>query len=333
MTENILSDYRMLKELTQKFGPSGNEKEVSDYIAAQIHPLVDKVESDPLGNLVAHRKGSGLRVMIACHMDEVGVMITHIDERGYLYFSPVGGLISSELVNKRVIFQNKRIGIVCKDKEKSGERTTEKIYIDIGASRESEARKVVKEGDMAVLVGDYVETDNCIISKALDNRLACFLVIEFLKHIQSKHELYIVFTCQEEVGARGAKTAAYSIRPDLALVIDATRSYDRPQESNQTCLDRGVAIKAMDKSIIVSPQIKNWMAEMARKKKIEHQWEVISTGSTDSGPVHLTAGGIPTGGLALPVRYLHTGNEVASKKDLNSALKLLAELVLNPFTR
>ncbi|MGI6449636.1 MAG: M42 family peptidase [Desulfitobacteriia bacterium] len=330
MAENFLTDYGLLMDLSQKFGPSGNEKEVRDFIKDQISSVVDAIDTDTLGNLIAHKKGKGLKIMIACHMDEVGVIITHIDEQGYLYFAPVGGLKNTDLLGKRVAFRNNRIGIVCKEPVRVGKNTTDKIYIDIGVTGESEARKEVGEGDMAVLVGSFVETDSCLISKALDNRLGCFLAIELLKKVRCEHELFFAFTCQEEVGARGAKTAAYSIRPDLALIIDTTRSYDSPPERKQPSLGQGVAIKAMDRSIIVSPKIKNWMANIAYQKKIAYQWEVITTGSTDAGPIHLTGGGIPTGGIALPLKNLHTGNEIAAKTDITAAFKLLRELILNP---
>lgn len=180
---------------------------------------------------------------------------------------------------------------------------------------------------MAVLAGEYCETDRYIISKSLDNRVGCFLAVEAIKRLSSKHDLYFAFTAQEEVGARGAKTAAYTVRPDLALVIDATISYDTLKESGQTGLERGVALKAMDRSIVVSPKIKNWLAQTALEKDIPYQWEVISTGGTDSGPIHLTGEGIPTGGLAIPVRYLHTANEMAAKDDIRAAFRLLAALL------
>jgi endoglucanase len=325
-------DYELLKQLTQKFGPSGNEIEVADFIIKQVKTIADSVQIDPLGNLIIRKRGNGTKIMIACHMDEVGIMVTHIDDQGYLYFVPVGGLRGPDLIAKRIIFKNKRIGVVCRERKKRAEdKSTGKIFIDIGVTSEAEARSIVTEGDMATLVGDFQETESHIISKALDNRIGCFLALEIFKQIHCESDLFFTFTVQEEVGARGAKTAASTIQPDLALIIDTTISYDTPNERNRTSLGHGVAIKVMDRSIVVSPKIKNWMADISSQKNIPFQWEIITTGGTDSGPVHLTQGGIPTGGIAIPVRYLHTANEIVTKTDMQSAYNLLLELLLNPY--
>lgn len=332
MSKQKQLDYGLLQQLTQKFGPSGNEKEVADLITEQVQASADSVQTDTLGNLIVRKNGKGKKIMIACHMDEVGVMVTHIDNQGYLYFAPVGGLRNSELAGKRVIFSNRRVGIISRNSKKNEDnRPSEKFFIDIGVANGEEARGIISEGDMAVLVGDFQETDNHIISKALDNRIGCFVAIEVLKQIQSENNLFFTFTAQEEVGARGAKTAASTIQPDLALVIDTTISYDYPEERNRTCVGQGVAIKVMDRSIVVSPKIKNWMANLASQKSITYQWEIITAGGTDSGPVHLTKGGIQTGGIAIPVRYLHTSNEIVAKKDILAAYHLLLELLQNPY--
>lgn len=332
MSNRKTLDYALLEQLTQEFGPSGNEQAVADLITKQVNTIADSVQADPLGNLIVRKKGNGKRIMIACHMDEVGVMVTHIDDRGYLYFVPVGGLKSLELAGKRVRFANGRFGIISGASQKKEENpSTLKCFIDIGVSSEEEARSIVTEGDMAVLVGDFQENNNHLLSKALDNRAGCFLAIEVLKQLQSENDLFFTFTAQEEVGARGAKAAALTIQPDLALVIDTTISYDSAEDRNRTSLGHGAAIKVMDRSIVVSPQIKNWMAEIAGQKDISFQWEIITAGGTDSGPIHLTQGGIPTGGLAIPTRYLHTGNEMVAKTDLQSAYHLLMELLQNPY--
>lgn len=325
-------DYALLQQLTQAFGPSGNEQEVARILTDQLHSVVDSVQTDPLGNLILRKKGKGKKIMITCHMDEVGIIVTHIDEQGYLYFAPVGGLQSSQLVGRRVFFSNRRQGVVSRERKKQAdEKSPEKIFIDLGVSDELEARSLVSEGDMAVLVGEFQESEGHILAKALDNRLGCFLALEAAKEIRSDHDLYFTFTVQEEVGARGAKTAAGSILPDLAIIIDTTISFDTPSERNQTCLGRGAAIKVMDRSILVSPKIKKWMNDISVQANIPTQWEIITSGGTDSGPVHLTQGGIPTGGIAVPVRYLHSGNEIASKKDIQAAYELLFELLQKPF--
>lgn len=332
MFEKKELDYSLLNRLTQVFGPSGNETEVANLIIKEVDGIVTTVQTDPLGNLIIRKPGTGKKIMIACHMDEVGIIVTHIDIRGYLYFTVVGGLKFSELNNKRVMFRNRHIGIVSQELRRTEEgKQYTKYFIDIGVTSNEEARNIVKEGDMAIFVGDFHETDTHIISKALDNRLGCFIVLQVLRKIQSKNDIYFAFTAQEEVGARGAKTAAFQIEPDIALVIDTTISYDKPKEENQISLNKGVAIKAMDRSIIVSPKIKNWMVDIAIHKNIPFQWEILSLGDTDLGPIHLTKNGIPAGGLDIPVRYLHTANEMVSKNDIIAAYNLAFELISNPY--
>jgi len=332
--KNVM-DFNILKKLTQAYGPSGNEKKVAEIIIAELKEHADLIQTDVMGNLtvIKHGRtpGRGKKIMLAAHMDEVGVIVTHIDKNGYLYFSSVGGVRETELSGKRVVFGDGRSGIIARErKEKDDEASKARSFIDIGVTGEEEARKTVCEGAMAVFTGEYLETESHILSKALDDRAGCFVAMEVLKQYEGEHDLFAVFTVQEEVGSRGAKTAAWEIEPDLALIIDTTISYDTPGEKYRTALNKGAAIKIMDKSIIVSPKIKEWMADLAFKHHIDFQSEIISAGGTDSGPVHLTRGGIPTGGLAIPVRYLHTGNEIASKEDINSAFNLLSLLINNP---
>ncbi|NLM22160.1 MAG: M42 family metallopeptidase [Peptococcaceae bacterium] len=336
MTENLTLDYNLLKDLTQAYGPSGNEKQVAALIKEYAENFVDSVETDTLGNLILRKNGSGKgsnkkKIMIAAHMDEVGLIVTYIDRNGYLYFSPVGGIKVAELPGRRVMFGSGLKGVIARERKVNEQgKPIGKCFIDIGALGEKEARSKVQEGDMAILTGEFVETDSHIMAKALDDRLGCFIALQACKSYQGEHDLYFTFTVQEEVGARGAKTAAYSIEPDLALIIDTTISYDTPREEYGTAVNKGVAIKAMDRTIIVSPRIKQWMTDTADRHSIPYQCEVISTGGTDSGPVHLSKGGVPTGGLAVPVRYLHTASEVAAKADIEAAYALLSELLKNP---
>ncbi|MGI5901882.1 MAG: M42 family metallopeptidase [Desulfitobacteriia bacterium] len=323
----------LLKGLTQAYGPSGNEKQVAKFIENYIQDqikTIDTLETDTLGNLIVRKKGPGKKIMVAAHMDEIGLIATYLDSKGYIYFSPVGGLKPANLLAQRVMFGNGSVGVIAKERKESGDKSPAKYFIDLGVTGEQEARKYITEGDMAVLTGQFVETDNHVISKALDNRLGCFITLEALKNYNSEHDLYVVFTAQEEVGTRGAKTAAYALEPDLAIVVDMTFSYDTPKEKHRTSLDKGVAIKIMDRSILVTPKIKNWMLDVATENNIPYQTEIITAGGTDSGPIHLSQEGIPTGGLAVPVRYLHTGSEIASKSDIKAACRLLTALLEQP---
>jgi len=331
-------DYHLLKQLTQAYGPSGNEQEVSDLIEHHIRAhhhtdQKDNIQKDPLGNLLIRKPGNGKKILIVCHMDEVGVIVTHINDQGYLYFAPVGGLKQEALLSKRVMFKNRHIGVIQQEKNLADERKPSgRLYIDIAVNGEQEARELVREGDMAVLTGSFEEKPQHILSKALDDRVGCFIALEVFKQIRCAHDLYFAFTVMEEVGSRGAKTVMHGVEPDLALILDTTLSFDSPKEKNQTAMNQGVAIKVMDRSIVVSPPIKNWMADIAHQQNIPFQWEIITGGGTDAGPVHLTRGGITTGGIAVPVRYLHSGNEIASKADIFSAAHLLSALLSAPFT-
>lgn len=323
-------DYMLLDKLTQAFGPSGNEQKVAEIITDSSRNHADSIDTDSIGNLIVRKKGDGQKIMIVCHMDEVGIIVTHINKNGFLYYASVGGLKNTDLISKRVKFSNGTVGIINKEKDENVDKKPERLYIDIGAANEQEAKKVVSVGDMAVLTGDFLETESVIISKAIDDRIGCFIALEVLKNITSSHDLFFVFSAQEEVGARGAKTAAYTTEADLAIVIDTTFSYDTPKVQNRTSLNNGVAIKVMDRSIVVSPAIKNWMAKIADANSIPYQWEIITSGGTDSGPIHLSKGGIPTGGLAIPVRYLHSGNEMVAKKDILASIDLLTALITTP---
>lgn len=329
-------DYQFLKELTQAYGPSGNEHEVADlienYLCLKLNKCPDQdIRRNPLGNLIIHKPGKGKKILLVCHMDEVAVIVTHISKQGYLYFSPVGGIKNQDLLSKRVMFKNRHIGVIWQEKDLTGERKSSgKFYIDLGVSSEEEARRSVHEGDMAVLVGGFEEKELSIMAKALDDRVGCFISLEIFKQIESENDLYFAFTVQEEVGSRGAKTLMHQLEPDLALILDTTISFDTPKEKNQTSLGQGVAIKVLDRSIVVLPKIKDWMANIAKQNNIPFQWEIIQEGGTDAGPVHLSHSGIPTGGLALPVRYLHSGSELISKQDIQAAADLLFVLLKDP---
>ena len=328
MSMNRDFDYSLLAKLTQAFGPSGNEQQVAEIITDNVKDYVESIVTDTMGNLIVRKKGNEQKIMIVCHMDEVGIIVTHINKNGFLYYATVGGLKNTDMISKRVIFSNGTVGIIHKEKDETIDKKPEKLYIDIGAANEQEAKELVRVGDMAVISGDFLENDSVIISKALDDRIGCFIALEVIRTVTSPYDLYFVFSAQEEVGARGAKTAAYAIEADLAIIIDTTFSYDTPKvQNNRVSLNNGVAIKVMDKSIVVSPAIKNWMAKIAAASDIPHQWEIITAGGTDSGPIHLTKGGIPTGGLAIPVRYLHSGNQIVGKKDITAGIDLLTALI------
>ncbi|HVJ48627.1 M42 family metallopeptidase [Desulfitobacterium sp.] len=327
-----LPDYTLLERLSQAYGPSGAEKGISEKIAAVIQPYCDSLTQDKLGNLIAIRKGSGKKIMIATHMDEIGVMITHIDENGFLRFTTVGGVHVAELPHRRVQFQNGRTGIISMEKlDKPSDLKLSRLYLDIGAANQEEAEQIVQIGDSAVFTGELVHSGSRILSKALDNRVGCFVAIEALKRVQTEHELSFAFTVQEEVGLRGAQTAAFALDPDVAIAVDVTLTGDTPKaHPMEVKLGNGVAIKVFDHSMITPPQIKQWMTTTAEKYKIPYQFEVLEFGGTDSGAIHLTKGGIPAGVLSIPTRYVHSPSEMIDSKDVEAAVNLLVALLEGP---
>lgn len=328
MPDNSLN-YALLQTLTQAFGPSGSEDTIREIITREVAPFCDELTTDPLGNLIAVKKGTGKHIMVASHMDEIGLMITFIDDNGYLRFAPIGGVQIPYLPYRRVRFSDGTTGIIGVEKlDKPGDLKLEKLFIDIGASSRTEAEQMITIGSTVVFVGEYSQVGDHLTSKAMDDRIGCYVAIEALKKVQSPHQLSFVFTVQEEVGLRGAKTAAYALAPDFAFSVDVTVTGDTPKGKQMDMkLGKGIGIKVMDRSMITPPQIKNWMAEKAEEKGIPYQWEVLDMGGNDGGSILLTNGGIPTGVISIPTRYVHSPSEIVAKKDVEGAISLLIALL------
>ena len=222
----------LLKKLTQAYGPSGSEEIVRDIIRDEIKAYVDEIKVDVLGNLIAVKKGSGMKVMLAAHMDQIGFIVTHIDDKGFLRFSRVGGISAGNSINRRVIFKNGVTGVISYDGdiENINSIKLDKMYIDIGASGPEEAQDSVAIGDVAVYCSPFTENKGRYIGKAMDDRAGCALLIETARRLKSSpHEIYFVFTVQEELGVRGAKTSAYALNPDIGIAVDVTRTGDTPK--------------------------------------------------------------------------------------------------------
>lgn len=313
----------LLKELSLFYAPSGREKKLSEYIKNQVLNFADEIFTDSLGNLVVHKKGGGKKIMVSAHMDEIGVVVTYVEDSGYLRFSDVGGLYTKYLSGRRVIFENGTEGVIYTE-PKNDKNSLLKMYIDIGAKTKEEAEKAVNVGDMAVFCGNYTEQNGVIIGKALDDRVGCFALIEALKRIKSENDLYFVFTVQEEVGLRGARTAAYSVEPQIALAVDVTDCGDTPKSDKVSVkLGGGAAIKVMDYSVICDSDVREMLSDMARKGNIPYQLEVMTEGGTDAGVIHFSRGGVKTGGISIPARYIHSPSEMVSKDDLEAVIKLI----------
>lgn len=317
---------KLLKDLVSIYGPSSNEEEIRCFIKNQIEDYVDDLRVDTLGNLIAHKKGPGKKVMISSHMDQIGMMITDIDENGFLRFTNVGGISPKNSLGQKVIFQNKTVGAVfCEPLEDSKELKLENMFIDIGVFSKEEAEKKVNIGDICIYYSQFVENENIIFTPYLDDRVGCFISIEAIKQIKTpKNDLYFVFSVQEEVGLRGAKTASYSVNPDIGVSLDVTSHGDTPKAKRFSVgLNKGAAIKVKDNSLIAHPIVRDNLKKIAKENDLKFQMEVLEFGGTDSGAIHTIKEGVPSGVISIPTRYVHSTVEMASKNDINTCKELL----------
>lgn len=317
----------LLRELINAHGVSGSEGDIAGVIKKYAAPLCDEIREDILGNIIAHKKGEGRRVMLAAHMDEIGIIATYIDEDGFIRFNTVGGVTVKELPYRRVKFGNGTIGVIgCEEKNFSKKAALSSLYIDIGAKSRAEAEKAVSTGIAAAFVGDMNISGGRVISKTLDDRAGCYCLIEAMKKIKNnKNDLYFVFTVQEEVGLRGAGSAAYGIEPDIALVIDVTDTGDTPEcEKMAVKLGGGAAVKIYDRSIICHKSVREGLIRTAKSRNIPYQLEVMTDGGTDAGAIHTSGAGVASGGISIPCRYVHSPSEEADLSDIAAVSDLAA---------
>jgi len=323
--------FDLIKRLTESFGVSGNEEGIRETIINEIKEYIQEIRVDTLGNLIATKPGKGKKIMVAAHMDEIGVMATYIDEKGFIRFSNVGGVSPFISVGQKVKFKNGTIGAVFYEDKLEDMKSLKlsKMYIDIGAKDKKDAEKAVRIGDVACFMGDAVRQGDLVISKAIDDRSGCAVLIEALKRLpQTDNEIYFVFTVQEELGLRGAKTAAYQLKPDIAIAIDVTATGDTPEAHlMEVKCGGGPAIKIKDRSIICHPEVKKLLEYSAKNLNIPYQYEVLEFGGSDPGAIHISAGGVPSGAISIPCRYLHSPVEAASLEDIENAVKLLVEAI------
>lgn len=317
----------LLKKLTEADSPSGREGSVSELIRAEAERLGYEVKTDALGSVVAHKPGKGAKLMLDAHMDEIGIAALYTEDNGYVRFGAVGGLNVSELPKKRVRFLNGLTGVVGSEEESFKEKPElKKLYIDIGAKDKETAEKLVKTGDMAVFDGPFVKNGDTVISKALDNRAGCYILLRVMELLgETENELYFAFTVQEEVGLRGAKTAAFSIMPDHAIAVDVTDTGDTPGCPPMAVkLGGGAAVKIMDRSVMCDTYVTEKLIGAAEREGIKYQREIMTDGGTDTGAIALTGAGVRTGAVSVPVRYVHSPSEMASEEDIEACIRLIA---------
>jgi len=319
--------FNTIQTLNAAFGPSGDESGVAAAIAQLARPYVDEVSVDTMGNLICRKKGSGPKVMFAAHMDSLGLVVTHIEKEGFLRVAALGGISAVRILSTPVRFKNGTRGLIsCDGGVGMDKLRMDDLYIDIGASDEESAKKLVDLGDIAVYDTPCFEAGPRIMSPYLDNRVSCAVLLCAMERLdKSDNDLYFVFTTQEELGLRGAKTAAYAIDPMYGIAVDVTASADTPASKNNcsTKQGAGAAIKVMDHSVICHPSVVKKLQKLAQDHGIDHQPDVKRTGGTDAGAMQPTRCGVYTGGITIPCRYTHSPTECIFRSDAENAIKLV----------
>lgn len=320
--------FETICDLTAAFGPSGCERTIAKTIAELARPYADEITTDTMGNLIVHKRGNGPKLMLAAHMDTIGLVVTYIENDGALRVGKLGGVAPKDICNAPVRFENGTCGAVKVHGSASEDKLTiDDLYIDIGAGNREEARKLVCLGDAAVFTTQAVRNGNRIIAPYLDNRVSCAVLLKVLEQTtESAYDLYFVFTVQEELGLRGAKTVVYSIDPDYAVVMDVTNACDWPgaAKTGSAVLGGGAAIKVMDSSVICHPEMVERLDKSAQENGVKSQRDVLTKGGTDAGAIYQSRLGVITGGISIPCRYAHTPTSMVDLYDVEACVKLMA---------
>ena len=321
----------MLDKLTSLWGVSGQEKQISEYIINQVKEYADSIIRDAMGNLIVLKKGNGenkKRIMTAAHMDEIGLCVVKILDNGLLKVKNVGGVSALCSFMNRVVFKNGIVGTVgCMEKiQDIKPNEINKLYVDIGAMTKEEAEQYVQVGDLAMFRGEYTPLiGKNVMAKAFDDRSACFIQIETLKRMKTPyHDIYFVFTVQEEVGLFGSTTSSEAINPDLGIAVDITGSFDVPgDEHGNPILGKGAAIKVNDNSVICDEELVKDMITCAKENGIAYQLDALMGGGTDAGAINKSNHGVKVLGISIPTRYGHTPNSIINLDDIESCIQLL----------
>jgi putative aminopeptidase FrvX len=325
----------LVKKLTEAYSPSGYEHQIRKLIREEIRGYADEIKTNPLGSLIARKRGSGKgsKVMLAAHMDEIGVMVTHIDDKGFCRFAPIGGVFPLTLLGGRVVFGNGVVGVIGME-EKHFERgktpPLNQFFIDVGAR--DKAACPVKVGDAAGFLRPFEDLGDRLVAKTMDDRIGCVILIETLRKLRRcAHDVYFVFTVQEEMTLAGAGTSAYGLNPDVALAVDVTDTGDTPESHHMAVsLGGGPAIKVQDAGMVAHAGVKELMVRRAEQARLPYQLEVLTGGTTDAMAIQIVREGIPTGCLSVPCRYIHSPSEMVDYGDVQNSVKLLLAILGRP---
>jgi tetrahedral aminopeptidase len=342
----MLIDTQLLARICKAPGPPGFEKEIRSLVLAELDGLADEVRVDNMGNIIALKRGrsSEKKAMAAAHMDEIGFIVTHVDDRGFIRFNPVGGFDPKTLTSQRVIIHGRKdvLGVmgskpvhIMTQEEKNKAMKISDYFVDTGLPKEK-VEELVSVGDFITRHSPLIELGDCVNAKSLDNRASVFVLIETLRQLRKSkrkpaYDFYAVFTVQEEVGLRGAQASAIQIQPDFGFGVDTTIAYDVPGSSPEercTTLGAGAGIKLMDSSVICDYRMIAFMKATADRHEIKWQPEILAAGGTDTASLQrMVAGGSISGAVSVPTRHIHQTIETCHKDDLSACILLLAACV------
>ena len=327
----------LIRKLVGTYGPSGFEDEIRAAIRTEVEPLADEVRVDPLGSLVVRKQGTGgggggggQRILLDAHMDEIGVMVTYVDEKGFARFTGIGWVNPLTCVGGRVTFADGTVGVIGIEEKRENTSKVPKLgqlYIDVGATSSDDCP--VHVGDAAVFVRPFHAQGSRLISKTMDDRVGCAVLIETLRRLEhTPHDVYFVFSVQEETTLSGARTSTYGIEPDLAIAVDVTDTGDTPESHPMAVkLGQGPAVKVQDRGMIAHPTVRDLLVRRAKEADIPYQLEVLEFGTTDASAMQLVRAGVPSGCLSIPCRYVHTPSEMVDERDVENSVRLLLEVL------
>lgn len=328
-----------LKAISEIAGTSGFEHRIRNLVKNEVEQYADKVWVDQLGNLIVYRKGkSDKKVLVAAHMDEIGFVVNHIDDNGFIRFHPIGGFDPKTLTSQRVIVHGKKDikGVmgskpvhIMKPEERKKSVEISDFFIDTGMVAD-QVKEIVEPGNAITRDRELIEMGDCFNGKSLDNRISVYILEQVLKQLKLQtpaFDLYAVFTVQEEVGLRGAQVATQAIEPDIAIGLDTTIAFDTPGSQPQeqvSSLGKGTAIKIMDASVIADLRMIEFLKQTAKKHEITYQVEMLPGGGTDTGNIQrMVKGGSIAGAISIPTRHIHQVIESVHKKDVLDSINLL----------
>lgn len=327
----------ILKKLIKIPSVSGREGRLGAYIAAEMQPYFDTVKTDALGNVICHKAGAGKKLLFCAHMDEIGFIVTFIEEDGFLRCAPVGGMDWNAAAYSRVVFENGRSGVLIPEEEtKPEDYKGDTFVVDIGAKSRAEAARLVKIGDCFALEGKvFPLAGNRICGHPLDDKLGCAVLMSAARESAFfQNDITFVFSVQEEVGLRGARTAAFDVAPDFGIAVDVTLTGDtKGGKPMAVSLGKGAAIKLKDKSVLCDRYLTERMTDIAREQGIPYQREVLTVGGSDTAALQLAGAGCHAGCVSIPLRYCHSGVETADMKDVQASYNMVCALAQADFTQ